>query len=112
MPQIMETGLVTSAVASVYPGILTQTSEVLFDDLDRHGSASPQDEERRIRMLRVTGLWSLREVLSHHLIEVRPQRNESRFIEFGVADGQHGIGQIYIPESQSDGFAHAEASAV
>src|SRR2546427_11137431 len=72
MPQIMEPGLVTRAVTAAHPGILTQTSEVLFDDLDRHGSAATQDKERRPRTLRVPGCLSLREILRQHLLEVSP----------------------------------------
>ncbi len=82
MPQIMEPGLVTRAITAAHPGIRTQTSEVLFDDLDRHGSAATQDKERRTRTLRVTGFLSLREVLRHPLLEVGPQRDEPRFMKF------------------------------
>jgi len=107
MPQIMEPGLGTRAVAAAHPGILTQTSEVLFDDWDRHGSAATQDKARRTRTLRVTGFLSLREVLSHPLLEVSPQRDEPRFMKFRVAHGEQGVGEVHVPKGQGDGFAHA-----
>jgi hypothetical protein len=92
MPQIMEPGLVTRAVTAAPPGIRTQTAEVLFDDVARHGSAATQAEERCTRTLRVPGCLSLREGLCHPLLEVSPQRDEPRFMTLRVAHGEQGVG--------------------
>src|SRR5438093_3087764 len=81
MPQIMEPGLVTRAVTAAHPGILTQTSEVLCDDLDRHGSAAPQDNERRTRTLRVPGCLAPCAALPHHLPVVWPRPGGARYLD-------------------------------
>ncbi len=112
VPQLMPARRVACAVGAAHPGIRTQASEGLWDELDRHGGAATHDKDRVPRAVRVPGCVALREGGRQHLLQGRPTGDLARLVACGVPHGQQGLGHVDIPERQGGRFAHAYASAI
>ena len=59
VPQVMQAGLIASAVGPSHPGVLAETGEGLLHDLDGYRRSPAQHQERCVRVLRMPRLFSL-----------------------------------------------------
>jgi len=96
VPQIMKPRLVACAVRAADTGMLTEVFESLLHELNRYGPAPTQHEERRAASLRVASFGSTCGILRHDPIELKSEGHQSRLVEFRIAYGDHGAGQIDV----------------